>query len=170
MPVQQLITFILSNLATIIIIIAVLTALIRAMLLTPKKKSKIIDIFIAHIFFGVGLGLVWAGAFHVFMPKVAASYIGWQTSPFQFEVGVGDIGMGFAAILASIASRGFRLAVITYYAIFAYGAAAGHIYQMEQYRNFAPGNSGIIFWLDIIQPTILLFLMWCNRRAKGDYW
>lgn len=167
---QQILKFIFSNFATIVIILAVLTAIIRALLITPKKRDKIVDIFTSHIFFAVGLGLVWAGAFHVFMPQIAAKYIGWQTSPFQFEVGMGDIGMGLAAMIASIASQGFRLGVITYYAIFAYGAAAGHIYQMIEFHDFAPGNAGFVFWLDMIQPTVLLFLLWLNRRSKGDYW
>jgi len=165
--VQTTIGYILSNFATIIIILAVITAIIRASLLSIKKTQKIIEIFTSHIFFGVGLGLFWAGVFHVFIPKIAASYIGWQTSPFQFEVGVGDMGMGLAAIIASIAGRGYRLAVITYYAIFAYGAALGHIYQMVQYHDFAPGNAGLVFWLDILQPTVLIILLWLSRRYKG---
>jgi hypothetical protein len=41
---------------------------------------------------------LWAGLFHVFFPHVAAASIGWEVSPFQFEVGVADIAIGLTAI------------------------------------------------------------------------
>ena len=37
---------------------------------------------------------LWAAVFHLFFPEVAAADIGWEPSPFQFEVGMADLAMG----------------------------------------------------------------------------
>jgi hypothetical protein len=42
----------------------------------------------------IGVTGLWAGAFHVFFPATAASIIGWEVSPFQFEVGMADLAVG----------------------------------------------------------------------------
>jgi hypothetical protein len=39
----------------------------------------------------IGVTGPWAGAFHVFFPATAAALIGWEVSPFQFEVGMADL-------------------------------------------------------------------------------
>jgi hypothetical protein len=46
----------------------------------------------------VGVEELWAGLFHVFFAHVAAASIGWEVSPFQFEIGVADIAIGLTAI------------------------------------------------------------------------
>ena len=33
-------------------------------------------------------------------------------------------------------------------------------------RNFAPGNAGVIFYMDIIVPIIGFVLLWLNRVAR----
>jgi hypothetical protein len=38
----------------------------------------------------IGITGLWAGVSHVFFPATAAAHIGWQVSPFQFEVGMAD--------------------------------------------------------------------------------
>jgi hypothetical protein len=49
---------------------------------------------------------------HAFMPSVSARQIGWQTSPFQHEVTVANLGFGILCILDFSASYGFRLASV----------------------------------------------------------
>jgi hypothetical protein len=58
----------------------------------------------------------------------------------------------------------FSLAAIVGPGLFTLGAAAGHIYQMLTEHNFAPGNAGIIFYMDIIIPLFGLLLLWFQRR------
>ena len=41
----------------------------------------------------IGITGLWAGVFHIFFPAAAAAYIGWQVSPFQFEVGMADLAI-----------------------------------------------------------------------------
>jgi hypothetical protein len=38
-----------------------------------------------------------AGVFHLYFPVMAASFIGWQVSPFQSEVGMADLAIGTTA-------------------------------------------------------------------------
>lgn len=71
---------------------------------------------------------------------MAARAIGWETSPFQFEVGLADLGMGLAGLYAAF--RGFeaRLAATLVLACFLVGAGIGHIREIVSAGNFAPGN------------------------------
>lgn len=47
----------------------------------------------------IGVTGLWAGIMHVFFPGIAAAYIGWQVSPFQFEVGMADFAIGVTSCL-----------------------------------------------------------------------
>ncbi len=44
-------------------------------------------------------------------------------------------------------------------AIFLLGDAAGHVHQMIVAGNFAPGNAGPVFYLDIILPLVTAVLL-----------
>jgi hypothetical protein len=49
------------------------------------------------------------------------------------------------------------------------GAAVGHIQQMVTTHDFAPGNAGIIFYLDIFIPLFGVALLWLwfpGRRSS----
>lgn len=48
--------------------------------------------------------------------------------------------------------------------MFLLGAAAGHIVQMVTAQNFAPGNAGLIFYLDIALPAIGVALLVLQKR------
>jgi hypothetical protein len=120
------------------------------------------------IVFPIGLQGLWAAFGHVFFPEMAAKAIGWQTSPFQFEVGVANLGIGVAAIYAALRGYEARLAVALVAACFLVGAGIGHIREILQTGNLAPGNAGPILFTDILTPLALLFLLWLSRpRATG---
>jgi hypothetical protein len=53
----------------------------------------------------IGITGLWAGAFHVFFPATAAKLIGWEVSPFQFEVGMADLATLASPFGATWASR-----------------------------------------------------------------
>ena len=55
-------------------------------------------------------------------------------------------------------------------AIFLLGAAIGHVRQMIAEGNFAPGNAGPVFYLDIILLVLtigLLLASWRNHKAAS---
>ncbi|VFU09662.1 DUF6790 family protein [Methylocella tundrae] len=119
----------------------------------------------------IGIGGLWSAFFHLAYPEMTARFIGWENSPFQFEVGMADLAFGVAGCAAFRASFGFRAATVLVNAIFLLGDAAGHVRQMIAAGNFAPGNAGPVFYLDIILPlaSIALLLMSRPRRpAKGQ--
>jgi len=116
----------------------------------------------------VGLGGLYNFVFHVFFGELTASYIGWSQSPFQLEVGVANLGLGVVGVVGFFQRHQSRywLAATLMTACFLWGAAAGHIYQMFTADNFAPGNAGFIFYLDLAVPAalVLLLIAYCRKR------
>jgi Family of unknown function (DUF6790) len=82
---------------------------------------------------------------------------------------VGMASLGFAVVGVLAAWRGFemRLAAVVGPAIFLLGAAAGHVHQMIAAHNFAPGNAGIVFYMDIVVPLVGFVLLWLDRRPAA---
>jgi hypothetical protein len=105
--------------------------------------------------------------FHVFFGQMAAAFIGWADSPFQFEVGTASLGFSIAGFIAAFGGFDRRLIAITGPSIFMLGAAVGHVYQMVSAHNFAPGNAGVIFYTDIIIPLVGFLLLWWQWRIAS---
>lgn len=125
-------------------------------IVTQGRVSQFEILYRWVVFFAVGCTGVYTFVMHVFFPEVSASNIGWPVSPFQYEVGVADLGFGIIAILAFNASYGFRLSATMGNAIWLWGDALGHIIQMFNQHNVAPGNAGTWFWTDVLLPVILI--------------
>jgi hypothetical protein len=116
----------------------------------------------------IGAAGLWAGIYHVFFPAIAAGHIGWQVSPFQFEVGMADLAIGVTACNAFWRDLNFQAATVSVAAIFLLGDAVGHVREMTIAGNFAPGNAGVPFYMDIISPlfaVVLVVLAMRSRRA-----
>ena len=114
----------------------------------------------------MGVNGLWAGIAHVFFPHVAAAHIGWEVSPFQYEVGMADFAVGITACLAFRSTWEFRAAAVCAASIFLLGDAIGHVHQMLAAGNFAPGNAGAPFYLDIIAPLLAMTLLFVTRRQR----
>lgn len=106
----------------------------------------------------VGVQGVWAGVFHIFFPGVAASSIGWQDSPFQFEIGVADLAIGITAVVSFWRGPAFRSAVVWYISLFYLGVAIGHVRQVIETGNMAANNFGILLILTVVQMILLPIL------------
>lgn len=111
----------------------------------------------------VGVTGLWAGVAHIAFPKVAAAHIGWETSPFQYEVGMSDLAVGITAIFAFWRTWEFRAAAVCAASVFLLGDAIGHVHQMLIAGNFAPGNAGVPFYMDIIAPCLAIVLLVASR-------
>ena len=105
----------------------------------------------------IGVTGLWAALFHLFFPDVAAADIGWQPSPFQFEVGMADLALGLTACVSFWRSLDFKAAAVMVNAIFLLGDAVGHVRQMIAAGDFAPGNAGVPFYGDIALPCLRSF-------------
>ena len=64
------------------------------------------------LFFALGVTFLYNFVMHVFFSEMAASFIGWQTSPFQKEVGFASLGFSVVGFLAFRGSFGARLAAL----------------------------------------------------------
>lgn len=116
---------------------------------------------------GVGLVGVYTFAMHAFFPAITSKMIGWEPSPFEYEVAIANLSVAILCIASFRASYGFRLATVIGTSCWLWGDAVGHIIQMAASRNFAPGNAGSWFWCDILVPAILIFLIVRMKRYAG---
>lgn len=113
----------------------------------------------------VGLQGIWAGATHVFFPETGARYIGWKTSPFQFELGVADLAIGIVAVLSFWQSLPFKAAVVAYISLFYLGVSIGHIRDRLESGNREKGNFGALFGMTVIKSIGLPILLWLALDA-----
>ena len=116
-----------------------------------------------HVFWSIGVSYLVNFVFHAFFGGLAARFIGWADSPFQFEVATASLGFATVGFIAAWRSFDLRLAAVLGPALFTLGAAAGHVYQMVTAHNFAPGNAGPIFYADIVVPLFgFALLRWAH--------
>jgi hypothetical protein len=134
----------------------------------PIQRSFAIDRLLRYLFlFPLGVQGLWAFVGHVFFAEQSAASIGWASSPFQYEVGVANLGLGLASIY--VAFRGFeaRLAVAIAAACFLIGAGIIHIHDIVERGNLAPGNAGPIMVTDFLTPiTVLVLLVMAGGKLR----
>ncbi|HUA76446.1 MAG TPA: DUF6790 family protein [Acetobacteraceae bacterium] len=164
--IEAVIVFVLSNFPLSFLVLGLIVAVAAAARAPrPLTGAAVIEKFLSwYLFFPIGISFLYNFVMHVFFGRMAATFIGWADSPFQFEVGMASLGFAVVGFLA--AWRGFemRLAAIVGPAPFLLGAAAGHVYQMIAAHNFAPGNAGVIFYMDIVIPLLGFVLLWLDWR------
>ena len=115
----------------------------------------------------VGVSGLWAAVFHLFFPAIAAADIGWEVSPFQFEVGMADLAIGATACLSFWRNLDFKAAAVVASSIFLLGDAVGHVNQMLVAGNFAPGNAGVPFYSDVALPVLMIVLLIIAQRSRA---
>ena len=147
----------LTNFGLALFVLALLIAVIQSLF---SRKTHIAEIFYRWIaLLPLGVTALYAFVMHAFFPDFTASTIGWQNSPFQFEVAVANLGFGIIAVLSFSASYGFRAATVIGNTCWLWGDATGHVYQMITNHNFAVGNAGSWFWMDILVPLCLILCL-----------
>ncbi|MDP3560501.1 MAG: hypothetical protein Q8R79_09185 [Legionellaceae bacterium] len=164
----------LQNFTITLLLLSVLWMLL-ALMVTRKTRSKeqIIDTcFSTFLLFNIGISYLYNFVIHVFFGEIAAQFIGWAQSPFQLEVGFASLGFAALGVISYWSNLSFRAATVIAPALFLWGAAGGHIYQIIVTHNMAAGNAGAILWTDILLPVvgfILLALQSCYPlKATGS--
>ena len=117
------------------------------------------------LFYCVGLGFIYAGLFHAYAGPLVAPKIGWQPSPFEYELGWLEIPLGAVACMALWRGYEFRLAATIPFITFSLAAAAQHLQEIACCKNYAPDNAGLVLWFgDILLPIFLLAAAAFARR------
>ncbi len=126
---------------------------------TPEPAS-LVDQLLSQIvswFIGVGGFVGFVG--HTFMAEKVAASIGWERSPFQFEVACTSLAFGVLGFMTSWFQGGFLAATAVGWSVFLLGAFVGHIREIVKKKNFSPNNAGVIFYMDFMGPVGLLTLL-----------
>lgn len=160
------ISFAVSNYALDFLVLSLIVAAVAiARAPRPVGGALVVEKLLAwYVLCNIGLMFFVNFVFHVFFGQLAAAFIGWADSPFQVEVGTASLGFSIAGFVAAFASFDRRLVAVIGPSIFSLGAGLGHIRQMVTAHNFAPGNAGIIFYLDFIIPALGLALLWLQHH------
>ncbi len=148
------IVFVLSNYALTFFVVGLLFSTVAiAREKRPLDGAVAVEKLLSwHVFWAIGVCFLYNFVMHAFFGRMSAAFIGWADSPFQFEVATASLGFAAIGFIAAFRSFDLRLAAILGSGLFTLGAAAGHVIQMITQRNFAPGNAGIVFYMDIVIP------------------
>jgi hypothetical protein len=167
--IAALIKLLLSNFIATFLVIGLIfsaAAILRAK--KPVSAALIAEKLLSwHIFFVIGCGYFLNFIYHSFFGEMAAKFIGWADSPFQFEVGTASLGFAAVGFYAAFNRFEARVAAVLGHSLFMLGAAVGHVHQMITGHNFAPGNAGLFFYADIVIPLLGFFLLWLRKRHPG---
>jgi hypothetical protein len=159
--IAQLIGLLIRDLPAALFVLALALALLR------RHEGPLAEELLSWtLLLPIGVTGLWAGIFHVCFPGIAAALIGWQVSPFQFEVGMADLAIGVTACIAFWSDLSFQAAAVSAAAIFLLGDAIGHVRQMIVAGNFAPGNAGVPFYMDVICPVLTVALVLVAKRSR----
>jgi hypothetical protein len=163
---SSLMIFFIANYFFTFLIIGLVAAGIS---LINKPKPLTINLvaeafFSYYLLFTIGINNLVNFVAHVFFGDFSAEFIGWPNSPFQAEVGFASLGVGIAGVIAFKASLPFRFATLIPPSAFAWGAAAGHIYQMIVAHNFSPGNVGVVLPMGIVIPIVGFLFLWLSYK------
>ncbi|WP_029554891.1 DUF6790 family protein [Xanthobacter sp. 91] len=147
--------------------VVLLTALSFARQPAPRRPLDLARALLRYInLFPVGLMGLWGALGHIVFPAQSAAAIGWATSPFQTEVGLANLGMGLAGVIAAFwRDWGFRAAVAVMMAGFLGGAGINHIIEIGRTGNLAAGNAGPILYTDLLTPLLLVILLALTYRS-----
>ena len=149
-----IIGLILGNFGLFMLILSVIIILVNS---SMRKKISFAEITFRWLtLLPLGVTAIYAFLMHILFPNFTAATIGWQSSPFQFEVGMANLGFGVIALLSFKASYGFRLANVIGNTCWLWGDSIGHIIQMIRHHHYTIGNAGSWFWLDILVPFLLI--------------
>lgn len=154
--------------------VMLITAIAIAILITWRRRGRpgnglCGSLFAWLLLLPIGLTGIYTFITHVFFPEMSAREIGWEVSPFQFEVGIADLTVGVLGVLAFRGNYSFRLAAAIGAILWYGGDAIGHVRQMIVAHNYAAGNAGPWFWTDVLVPLLLVVcaaVVWQQKKAR----
>lgn len=168
MAIRDTISFILGNIEIPLLVVAIIVTIVKMRRAGAKHQvmTAAYTLWGETLFYCIGLGFVYVWYMHAYMADFVAPLIGWQPSPFEWELAWAELGLAVVALISLWRGFEMRLAASLVFAIFAFGAAAQHIEQIIKSHNYAPGNAGLVLWFgDIALPIFILLLALLSRDA-----
>ena len=150
---------------TLFLILFILSLVVAGVHVYRDKRrrtgGRIAEIFLLWLLvINTGLGGIWAFVGHTVFAGQVAESIGWPAgNPFQTEVAVANLAIGTLGILCYWSRGGFWTATVIATSIWLLGGAAIHLLEIATASNYNPGNAGLIFYLDIVSPVVLIVLL-----------
>jgi len=115
-----------------------------------------------------GFGSLWMTIAFLVFPNVMAEAIGFQRTPFLFEIAFANLGMALLGFRAASASLRERITIGIGGGMFLWGAVVGHVYQWFANGDHAPGNTGGVLITDILIPAVMIVLAVRARRLAAQ--
>jgi hypothetical protein len=162
----DIIRFVLSNFTLAFLVIGLIASAIAfARAPKPLTAPVVVEALFAYfVLFSIGFSFFYNFIMHTFFGAMTARFIGWADSPFQTELGLASLGFAAVGFLAFRGGFDLRLAAVTGPALFTLGAAGIHVHDMVTTGNFAPGNTGTVFYTDILVPIFGFVLLWSQHQ------
>jgi hypothetical protein len=151
--------------------LAVLTASIHIAFSARRRASATAiagTYLIYFLFIYVGLMGLFTAYAHVFRPVQTSASIGWQPSPYEYEVGMADLTLGILGVLCLWFRGNFWLAAAIANVVWLLGDALGHLRQMLLFNNHAANNSGLFLIAEIVTPLVIFFLTLYHRHVSFE--
>lgn len=168
MAIRDTISFILGNIEIPLLVVAIVVTIVKLRRAAAQHQvmTAAYTLWGETLFYCIGLGFVYIWYFHAYLADFTAPLIGWQPSPFEWELAWFEMGLAVIALLSLWRGYEMRLAASLVFAIFSFGAAAQHVQQILKAHNYTPGNAGLILWFgDIALPLFVLLLALLSRDA-----
>lgn len=168
--IDEVIRAVLSNFTATFFVLGIFAAALSvARHAPPRGAPVVVDALLRwHLFFSIGVSMFYNFVMHVFFGEMAARFIGWADSPFQTEVGLASLGFAVIGFLGFRGGMQVRVAAIAGPACFLVGAGIGHLVQIAQTQNLAPGNAGVVLYTDFLLPAFGIALLLLSRRYARE--
>ncbi|MHA1242124.1 MAG: DUF6790 family protein, partial [Promethearchaeota archaeon] len=125
-------------------------------------KSRVVEIFLLQIIY-IGFAFFSFRGFigHTLLANTIALDIGWPAgSPFQIELAFTQLGFGIMAMICIWKRDSIWIGLIYAKALFLFGAAGVHIWDIIVNHNLSHGNTGtILFVNDLLLPLMAIILL-----------
>jgi len=131
-----------------------------------KKRAFFSEVFIRYLFLiPLGVGFLFYTSFQMFYPDLWARSIGWDTSPYQVDLGFVDFASAVVALIAVWKDYSFCLAAALMKIFIHTGLAIVRITAIFTVQNFNVGNAGFVLTADILTAISLASCMmfWHHR-------
>jgi apolipoprotein N-acyltransferase len=148
------------------ILVPAIGAFVRARRVTsPRERLEIWQRWWAIGAFGIGS--LWMTVAFLVFPDVMATAIGFDRTPFLFEIAFANLGLAVMGFRAASASPRERITIGLGGGMFLWGAVVGHVYQWFANGDHAPGNTGGVLVNDILIPAVMIILAVRSQRLAA---